>query len=271
MTRLYAVLLLLVTSNTVWCADVVVLTHSAAIAATLRSHVQVVSTDTSGGGPHWYRGDLSTPRYDKPYRLAIGQITRGSEDTNTLVEHILERFTPRYIVLLDEAVGIGNKVAAGDVAVARLLWEYRLEADDITPLRDEQYRGNGALINASLALNNGWADSGPGRGRPPKLVAAAVASGPGGTGRNTALETAILKHNPRTIATTDTAAAAITRSVRSAKETGHIIGYALFVAITSRDTLAAGHAIEPQPEPAASNSVSFLIAMLKASWPAPPK
>lgn len=271
MISLFGALLLIVTSNTAWCADVVVLTHSPAIAAALRSHVEGVSTEKVGFNPRWFLGDLSTPRYEQPYRLVIGQFDLGGEDTDAIVDHILESFDPRYIVLLDEAVKIGNKVDVGDVAVARLLWEYRLETDSIVPLRDEQYRGNGALINASLAINSGWPGSGADRGQPPKLVAAAVASGSWDTEHESALEAAILQRNPRTIAATGTAAAAIMRSVRSAKETGRIIGYAVFVAIRSTETAAAEHAIELRPEPAIINGVSFLIAMLKTSWPVPPK
>lgn len=117
--------LLAVTSSVAWCTDVVVITHSPAIAGELRSRVEDVSTDNTRNTLRLQLGVLSTPRDNKPYRLAIGQLASGDEDTNSIVEDILERFDPRYIVLLDQPTKIGNKVAAGDVAVARLLWEHR--------------------------------------------------------------------------------------------------------------------------------------------------
>ena len=185
MIRVLALALLLLAAGTARAHDVVVLTWTPAISRALHSAMSDDLARQRGdhqgealgdaAGVSWSGGYVASLKHRKPYRVVIGLAATAAYDAEAIRSEIAGRFAPRYVVLLDVAKAVGDKPGAGDVAIGRLVWRYRVEEDDITPLRDQYFRADPALINASLALGSGWLDSVAPTGRSPTSAAGALA------------------------------------------------------------------------------------------------
>jgi hypothetical protein len=266
MIRVLALALVLLAAGTARAHDVVVLTWTPAISRALHSAMSDAEALGDAAGVSWSGGYVASLKHRKPYRVVIGLAATAAYDAEAIRSEIAGRFAPRYVVLLDVAKAVGDEPGAGDVAIGRLVWRYRVEKDDITPLRDQYFRADPALINASLALGSGWLDSIAPAGRSPTSAAGALASGTLDSDAQNDYANRILRRNPRTIAAGPEEIGLMLAAV-SQHDNGTFGTVAIAGILDPEQTV---HGADSTSD-AAVHSAAFLLALLRTHWPLPPR
>ena len=102
----------------------------------------------------YYRGQVSIPGTDRFYEVVVaGQLTMGNIDAGITTTKTLERWKPRYVLLVGIAGGVKGKVKLGDVVVAEFVnyYEQAKVMENESEVRPRQYPAGGVLYNQVVA------------------------------------------------------------------------------------------------------------------------
>ncbi len=241
-------------------ADVLVLTSSEAVESEIARQVPLEPVESRTPAT-LSAGSIPGGSSRRSYRLLLARVNNLASATPDVIEALLGAHAPRHLVVLDTAMSVGDTLDPGDVAVARLVWDYRISSDGIEPMYSRQFRADGALLNACLTLGDGWR-------RPigaTKMASGAVAGGPWDPARGGILSPELLAANGRTIALLP-AAAPVAEAVEALQAQGARVGTILIAGISTAaenpEDSGEGDAV------AARHSVAFLLSLLTERWPA---
>jgi hypothetical protein len=243
-------------------ADIMVLTSSDAVASSMARRVALTPVPGSVA-VELSRGTYPTAGRQRPYRLLLARVSDLAAVEPALVRSLVKAHTPRYMVVLDSGLPVGDKLSLGDLAVARLVWDFRKLPDRLEPIYSRQFRADGALLNAALLLGDGW--------RPPVAAAktefGAIAAGPWQPEYDRRDLTDLLAGNARTIALLPDAAR-IAAAVEALNAEGLNVGLIMMAAIPG----AAMTDSDPGRDAAsAENGVAFLLSLIAERWPVRPR
>jgi nucleoside phosphorylase len=109
----------------------------------------------------YYRSHIIIPERDEYYEIVVAlQLDMGNNNAQSTANQIIERWKPSNIIMLGIAGGVPNKVALGDVVVAKFCWYYELAKNTKKgeQRRIRQFDSNEILHDRALHLPNKWTE-----------------------------------------------------------------------------------------------------------------
>lgn len=207
----------------------------------------------------YLEGSLPSDRYGGDYRVVVARLPDALEPD--AIGALLDRWQPRYVVVCDLAVGLAP-LRLGDAAVARMVWPFSREGDEVLAHRDEAHRGSRALLGAIQILPEDWSAASADR---PQVKLGALAASPEALDRDERVTAdAIRALNARTIAI-DRESARVARAVAIRQGQGAHLG---LLSIQGIHKLAG----EPEvaPEVAAETAAALAEYVVRTAWPVAP-
>jgi nucleoside phosphorylase len=232
-------------------------------------------------------GEITSPTYPNSYRAVLTFAgDPGNPNAVSATRDTIERWKPRYLVVVGIAGGVAQDLAKGDVVVTKVVWnyEYGKLAGDFKPRHDFTYITDSLLANSAelFAVEEpGWSsgiDAKPpsGQDHQPSVRVGAVASGDKVVD-NIAhpLFQAVLKEWPKVLAV-EMEGAGAALAVKKAMEEGKTVGFGMIRGISDLPSQATDASAQTQERDAwkkyASEAAACLaVNLVKRRWPVKPR
>jgi nucleoside phosphorylase len=214
--------------------------------------------DHTPGEPN-VEGSLPSDRYGGTYRAAAVRLPDTLEPG--AIGALLDRWQSRYVIVCDLALGLAP-LQPGDAAVARIVWPFSREGDEVQAHRDDAYRGSRALLTATQTLPEDWQSASDDR---PQVKLGALAASPESLNWDDPhTADAIRGLNRRTVAI-DRESGLVARAVALRQGQGELMGLISIQGIRK----VAG---EPgtAPDDAAATAAALAVHVVRTAWPVPP-
>ena len=228
----------------------------------------------------WVTAEVQSGARKNPLRIAVGMIGEPGLTAGALAtQRAIERFRPRYILLVGIAGGIPERVHRGDVVVANAVWNYDYGSLDrtFTPRLDFTYRPDEALLQAALALDAPWQKEI--RTPAPEPVSPVRRSGSNASGYKVVETLAtefidrVLQRDPA-IVSIEMEGAGAAAAVEEAREQGVDVGLLMIRGISDIPQPRGKPLLGDKPDRekwkayAADAAASFALTLIRSGWPA---
>jgi nucleoside phosphorylase len=232
-------------------------------------------------------GEIKSPTYPSSYRTVLtfaGEA--GLPNAVSATRDTIERWKPRYVVLIGIAGGVAKELAKGDVVVTKVIWnyEYGKVEDGFKPRHDYTYSTDSSLANAAeiFAVEEpGWsshmtAKPPSGVSYAPSVKVGAVASGDKVVD-NLAdpFFQAVLKEWPKLLAV-EMEGAGAALAIKRAVEEGKSVGFGMIRGISDTPSMTTVAATQTGERDAwkkyASDAAACLaVHLVQRRWPVKPR
>jgi nucleoside phosphorylase/tetratricopeptide (TPR) repeat protein len=241
----------------------------------------------------WVMGELADDQ-GRVYRLVLAAaVSPGPIHMANAVNATLERFKPRYVVLVGIAGGFPfDGLTRGDVAVSSVIYDYEYGkvTSEFQPRHDYTYQVDDALLHSAVTLHARdprWATHDDrlrpaGAGGQPKLLTGAVASGSKVVDNAEYALFASVHASWRKLLAVEMEGAGAAATIKAAVSAGRQVGFLMVRGISDMpkaglevgagDADAAGNTAERDTwkKYAAAVAASFTVHWIKRGWPVPP-
>jgi nucleoside phosphorylase len=237
----------------------------------------------------WMRGEIRSRVYENSYHVVVGMAGNKGEVAGALsTRAMIARWSPRYVLLVGIAGGVGGSARLGDVVLPDPIWDYEVGhlADDFMPKLGARYAPDPALLRAALAVRSDWTHGI--RAEPPAPIAEPrVVSGPIASGnkviesKSSVLYSDIVRAEPDIIAV-EMEAAGAAAAVIDATDEGYNVGFMMIRAVSDvirakpeGDVVEGAEYVDPERERwrdyASDVAAAYAAAMIRHHWPVPPR
>ena len=237
----------------------------------------------------WMRGKIRSPVYERPYHVVVAMAGNKGEVAGALsTRAMIARWSPRYVLLVGIAGGVGGSASVGDVVLPDPIWDYEFGhlADDFMPKPGAHYAPDPTLLRAALAVRSDWTHGirgePPGPRTEPRVVSGPIASGNKVIeSKSSVLYSDLVRAEPDIIAV-EMEGAGAAAAVIDAMEEGYDVGFMMVRAVSDvirakpeADVLEGTEYVDPERERwrsyASDVAAAYAAAMIRHHWPVPPR